>query len=158
MREADLVDLALALDDELQPDRKRVDHGDADAVQTAGHLVGVLVEFAAGMQLGHDDFGCRDAFPGVNVRRDAAAVVGHGDRSVGIEGDRHEICMTGQRLIDGVVDDFVDHVMKTGTIIGIADVHAWSLADGIQAFQDLDGVCAVFCTRAVFVHGCVGHR
>jgi hypothetical protein len=43
-------------------------------MQAAGDLVGVLVEFAAGMQLGHDHFGSRNAFL-VNVGRNAAAIV-----------------------------------------------------------------------------------
>ena len=61
--------------------RERVDHRDADAVQAAGNLVGVLVEFSAGMQLGHDDLGRRDAFALVDAGRDAAAVVADGARS-----------------------------------------------------------------------------
>ncbi len=56
-------------------DGERVDHRDADAVQAARHLVGVLVELSAGMQLGHDHFGRRDAFALVDVGGDAAAVV-----------------------------------------------------------------------------------
>ena len=72
---------AVAPDGQLEPARQRVDHRDADAVQAAGHLVGVLVEFSAGMQLGHDDLGRRHAFALVDVGRDAAAVVAHGARS-----------------------------------------------------------------------------
>ena len=75
--ELHVVFLAVAPDRELQPARQRVDDGDADAVQAAGNLVGVLVEFSAGMQLGHDDLGRRDAFALVDVDRDAAAVVAH---------------------------------------------------------------------------------
>jgi hypothetical protein len=82
--ETDLVDLAVAPDHQLQPDRKRVDHGHADAVQAAGDLVGVLVELAAGMQLRHDHFGRRNALALVNVGRNAAAIVGDGHRPVGL--------------------------------------------------------------------------
>jgi hypothetical protein len=38
-----------------QPVAQRVDDGDADAVQAAGDLVGVVVELAAGVQDGEDD-------------------------------------------------------------------------------------------------------
>ena len=58
-----LVELAVAPDLELQPGRQRVDDGHADAVQAAGHLVAVVVELAAGVQLGHHDFGRLSAFP-----------------------------------------------------------------------------------------------
>ncbi len=78
---------AVAPDRELEPGRQRVDDRDADAVQAAGDLVGVLVEFSAGVQLGHDDFGGRHAFVLVDVGRDAAAVVEHRAGAVGIERD-----------------------------------------------------------------------
>ena len=60
---------------------ERIDDRDADAMQAARHLVGVLVEFSAGMELGHDHFGGRDAFAFVDVGRDAAAVVASRCRS-----------------------------------------------------------------------------
>ena len=79
------VFLAVAPDRELEPGRKRIDHRHADAVQSAGNLVGVLVEFSAGVQLGHDDFGRRYAFTFVDVGRNAAAVVADGAGAVGVE-------------------------------------------------------------------------
>ena len=145
MLEAHLVDLAVAAADlELEPGRQGVDHRNADAVQTAGDLVGILVEFPAGMELGHDDLGRRDAFFLVDVGRDAAAVVDHGRRAVGIEDDGHEVGMAGQRLVDGVVDDLVDHVVQARAVIGVADIHAGAFADRVQPLEDLDRVGAVF--------------
>ena len=52
-----LVHLAVAPDLELQPVGQRVDHRHADAVQAARHLVAVLVELAARVQLRHHDLG-----------------------------------------------------------------------------------------------------
>ena len=147
--EAHLVDLALAADLQLQPGRQRIDDRDADAVQAAGNLVGVLVELSAGMQLRHDDFGRRNAFAGVDIGRNAAAIVGDGAGAVGVERHRHEVGMAGQRLVDGVVDDLVDHVMQARAVVGIADIHAGPLADGVQALQNLDGIGAVFGLGAV---------
>jgi len=49
--------LAVAPDGELEPRRQRIHHRDADAVQAARDLVGILVELTAGMELGHDDLG-----------------------------------------------------------------------------------------------------
>ena len=141
--------LAVAPDGELQPGRQRVDDGDADAVQPAGHLVGVLVEFSAGMELRHDDFGRRHAFAFVDVDRDAAAVVAHGAGTVRIELNQHLLGEAGQRLVDGVVDDLVDHVMQARAVIGIADIHARPLAHGIEALEDLDRF-------GVIVGGCDG--
>ena len=53
--EAHVVPLPVAVHDDLQPLAQRVDHRDADAVQSAGHLVGVLVELAAGVEHGQRD-------------------------------------------------------------------------------------------------------
>ena len=51
-----LIDLLVAPDLELEPLRQRVDDRDADAVQTARHLVAVVVELAAGVQHRERDF------------------------------------------------------------------------------------------------------
>ena len=137
------VFLAVAPDRQFEDGRERVDDGDANAVQTTGDLVGVLVEFSAGMELGHDDLGRRDAFALVDVGRDAAPVVAHGARAVGVQADKHFGGVSRERFVDCVVDDLVDHVMQAGPVIGVADVHARPLAHGVEALQDLDRFCAV---------------
>ena len=63
------------------------------------------------MQLGHDDLGGADAFGGVLVNRDAAAVVAHAHAAVGMDLDRDDVGVTGQRLVDAVVHDLIDHVV-----------------------------------------------
>src|SRR6266581_2574302 len=70
------------------------------AVQAAGNLVGVLVELSARVQLGHDDLGRGNAFALVNVDRNAAAVVAHRHRAVGIEHDFDGGGMAGERFVD----------------------------------------------------------
>ena len=118
-------------------------------MQTAGDLVGVLVELTAGVQLGHDDLGRRDALGAVNVGGDAAAVVGHGAGAIGVERHGDMRGMAGQRLVDGVVDYFVDHVVEARAVVGVADIHAGALAHCIEALEDLDRVCAVGAVVAV---------
>ena len=120
MGEFDVMFLAVAPDPQQQLAGQRIDDGDADAVQAAGNLVGVLVKFSAGVQLGHDDLGRRDAFALVNVDRNAAAVVAHRHRAVSIEDDFHGGGVTGERLVDGVVDDLIDHVVQAENLIGVA--------------------------------------
>jgi hypothetical protein len=46
--------------------------------------------------------------------------------------------VAGQRLVDGVVDDLVDHVVQARAVVGVADIHARALADGVEALQHLD--------------------
>ena len=65
-----LVDLAIAIDGELQVLGERVDDGDADAVEAAGDLVRGVVELTARVQDGHDDFRGGAALFGVDVRRE----------------------------------------------------------------------------------------
>jgi hypothetical protein len=62
--------------------------------------------------------------------------------------------MARQSLIDRIVDDFIDHVVQARTVIGIADIHAGTLADGIKPLQDLDRFRIVFVIR-LFAHGFV---
>ncbi len=144
MGEFDEMLLAVAPDLELQFARQRVDDGDADAVQAAGHLVGILVEFSAGVQLGHDDLGRGNAFALVNVDGNAAAVVAHGDGAVGVEHDLDRGGVAGKRLVDGVVDDLVDHVVQAGAVVGVADIHARPLAHGVEALQNPDRFRTIF--------------
>ena len=51
--------------------------------------------------------------------------------------------MAGQRLVDAVVDDLVHHVVQARAIVGVADIHARTLADSLQALENLDGIGAV---------------
>ncbi len=145
---------AVAPDGQLEPARQRIHHRDADAVQAAGYLVGILVEFSAGMQLGHDDFGRRNTFAGMDAGRYAAAIVDHGHRAIGIERGDHFGGVAGERLVDGVVHDLVDHVVQAGAVVGIADIHARPLAHGIEALEDLDRFGAI----VIEIAGWFSHR
>jgi len=128
------VQFAAAMDGELQHIGERVDDGHADAVQTTGDFVGAVVELTARVQHGHDDFGGGATFFGVDVDRDAAAVVVDADGFVGVDRDGDAVAVTGQRFVDGVVDDLENHVVQTGAIVGVADVHPGPLANGVEAF------------------------
>ena len=77
---------AVAVDGEPQPVGQGIHHRHAHAVQAAGDFVAVVVEFAARMQDGHNHFGCRAAFFGVDIGGNAAAVILNGDGIVGIDG------------------------------------------------------------------------
>jgi hypothetical protein len=151
--EAGVMFLAVAPDAQVEPVGKRVDHRDADAVQAAGDLVGILVELPARVQLGHDDLGRRDALLLVDAHGDAAPVVGDRDAVIGVKRDRDGVRVARQRLVDAVVDDLVDHVVQARAVIGVADIHAGPLAYSLQALENLDGIRAVFAgRRSVFCH------
>src|SRR5450631_1511145 len=103
-------------------------------MQTAGYLVGGVIEFTAGMQHGHDDLGGRASFLGVDIYRYASAIVEYGDRFIGMDGDDDAIAVTGERLVNGVIDNLENHVVKAAAIVRIADVHAWAFSDRVQTF------------------------
>ena len=74
---------------------------------------------------------------------DAAAVVLDRDRAVEVDRDVDAIAEARQRLVDGVVDDLVDHVVQARAVIGVADVHARALAHRLEALEDLDALLVV---------------
>ena len=93
-----LEHFALTANGQPQPRGQGVDAGNAHAVQAARHLVRVLVELAARMQLGQDDFGSAAAklVVLVDVRWNAPAVVGHRDRVIRMDGDDDLVAVPGQ--------------------------------------------------------------
>ena len=132
----------VAPDAQLEPGRQGVDDRDADAVQAAGDGVGLAVEFPAGVQHGEDDLGGRPLLGRVHVDREATAVVTHPHAAVGEQGDLDAVGVTGQRLVDGVVDDLLYQVVQAA-LGGRADVHAGTLADGLESLEDGDGTAGV---------------
>jgi len=146
--EAHIMLFAVAPDVEFQPFGQSVDHRYADAVQTAGHLVRIVVggilELAASVELGHDDLCCRDAFLAVHAGRDTAPVVLDRDAAVGVEGDQDQVAMTGEGLVDRIVRYLEHHMVQAAAIIGVTDIHAGPLADRVQALENLDRIRAIF--------------
>lgn len=116
---------------------KRVDAGDAHAVQTAGHLVGGVVELAARMELGHDHLNGRDLFLGVDVHGDAAPVVTNRDAVVHVKHNFNARAVARHRFVDGVVHHFVHEVVQT-TVIRAADVHGRAFPHGLEALKNSD--------------------
>ncbi len=140
-----MVDAAAALDLDFEADRQRIGHRDADAVQAARETVGVasflLVELAAGVQLAEDQFDRRPAFFRVDFDRDAAAVVAETSMTPSARTSTPIFLgVAGQRLVGGVVDDFLNDVGRAGR----PGVHPGTFLDGFKVFQDADGGGGVF--------------
>ena len=95
------------------------------------------------MELGHDDLSGGNAFLRVHVDRNSAPVIAHGNRIIGVNFHPDKVRMTGQGLVDAVIHGLVDHVVQTGPVIGVTDIHAGALADSIQALENFDGIGAV---------------
>ena len=48
------------------------------------------------------------------------------------------VTVTSQRLVNGVIDHLEHHVVEAGTVVGIADIHPWTLPYRIEAFKNLN--------------------
>ncbi len=57
------------------------------------------------------------------------------------------IAEAGQRLVDRVVDDLVDHVVQARPVVGVADVHPGAFANRVEALEDLDALFVVLPRR-----------
>ena len=112
-------------------------------MQTTGNLIAAAAELAAGIEDGENDLERRHVLAlGVLLDGNATAVIDDGAGSILIEGYVNLVAKTGKRLIDGVIDNLVDEVMQAlGT--RRSDVHAGTLADMLQTFENLDVLCAV---------------
>ena len=73
----------------------------------------------------------------MRIDRDAAAVIGHGQESVGAQFHLDERGMPGKRLVHRVVDDFGEQMVQR-LFVGAADIHAGAAAHRLQSFQHLD--------------------
>ena len=139
------VALAVAVDLEQESFGERVDDADPDAVESAGDLVAIATELAAGVQHGEHDLGGALALVAsrrVRIDGDAPPVVLDPAPAVGEQRDDDAVGEAGHRLVDGVVDDLPDEVVQAGQT-GRTDVHARALAHRIEALEHLDVLGAV---------------
>ncbi len=100
-------------------------------MQAAGYLVAALAELRAGVQDRHHDFDCRKFLFRVDVDRNAASVILHRARPVLKQDDANVAGISGQRLVDGVVDGLVHELMETA-LRRVTDIHARALAHGFK--------------------------
>jgi hypothetical protein len=132
--EADVVFLAAALHPAFEVLRQRIHHRDADAVQSAGELVVLVGELAAGVQPREDQLDAAHLLFRMDVDRHAAAVVRDFQRAVLVEHHVDALGVAGQRLIDRVVDDFVGEMVRAAGV----GVHAGPPAHRIEPAEYFD--------------------
>ena len=87
----------------------------------------------------------------------AAAIVGDGQESVGVQFYLDEGGMPRQRLVHRVVDDFGEQMMQR-LLVGAADIHARPAADRLKAFQHLDIARGIAGLRAGIARGDLKRR
>ncbi len=94
-------------------------------------------------------FECAFVFFLMHVDGDASAVVDHGYGVVFVYGYLDMGAETGQGLVDGVVDNFVNQVVQSFDA-DVADIHGRAFAHGFQTLQHLDVAGAVLLLFLLF--------
>ena len=147
-----LVDVAVAEHLRQHVCRQGVHARHAHAVQTAGNLVGTLVELTAGVEHGHDNFQGRLVHLLVLVDGNATAVVLNGDTVIFVDGYFNVGAVAGHGLVDGVVDGLIDQVVET-LLADVSDIHGRALAHGLQSLEHLDVTRGIVtCVVQFFCH------
>ena len=111
-------------------------------MQAAGDLVSPAAELSPGMEDGQADLHRRPVHLRMHAHRESAAVVLNHDAPVLPEHDVNLPAEAGQRLVHGVIHDFIDQMMQSAHIRR-ADIHARPLPHGLQALQHLNLILAV---------------
>ena len=148
---------AIARNAQFKRNRECVYNGYTHAMKTAGYLIGILIKLTACMKLGHDNFGSRDAFLFVNANRNTTTVIGDRNRAIRIKRNRHTVSMSCKYFINTVINNLINHVVKTRAIIRIADIHARAFSYRIKALENLNGIRTVF-SWVDIVFGCISHK
>ena len=141
--EGHVVDLAVALDLDLEPIAERIDALRAYAVEAARVFVGALAEFAAGVEVREDEFERGNFEFRVDIDRDAAAVVADRAGAVDMDGHIDFRAVAGEVFVDRVVEDLEDAVVEAAFVCW-PDIHAGALADAGEAFKFVDFRGVVF--------------
>ena len=132
--EGHVVLLAVALDPDFEMTGQRVHYRHADPVQAAGEAVVAVGELAAGVQAGQDQFDAGNALFGVQVHRHPAPIVGHRQRTVGVQNHLHNRGVAGKRFVHAVVNHFLSQVIRPAGV----GIHSRPLANRVQAAEDFN--------------------
>ena len=111
-------------------------------MQAAGIGVVLVGELAARVQLGVDHLHGGDSQLGMDVHRHAPAVVADLAGAILLQSHVDFAGKAVGRLVDGVVHDLPDHMVKAPRAGG-ADVHAGTHAHRVQSLQDLYVICGI---------------
>ena len=137
--------IAVAPDLDVEPLGQRVDDRHADAVQTAGDLVAAaspnLPPACSTVSTTSTAGRCSFSMIATGMPRPLSATV---TELSGWIVTATVVAVTGQRLVDRVVDDLVDEVVQSARP-GRADVHARALADRLEPLEDGDVLGVVAC-------------
>lgn len=126
------VYLSVAPDRQVETRRQPIDDRDAHTMQTAGNFIRVLVKFPACMKLRHNDLCGGNPFFRMYIDGNTPPIIIDCNRPFAVQRDRDPGSMTGHSFVDRIVHDFINHVVETGAVFRIADIHAGSFANRFE--------------------------
>ncbi len=103
-------------------------------MEAARDLVGLLVEFSPCMEHGQNDFEGTLVVLLHRVDGDPPAVILDQERPVFIDDDADTVAEPGQRLIDGIIHDFIHKVVEP-TGISTPDIHGRAFTYRLEPFR-----------------------
>ncbi len=74
----------------------------------------------------------------LDAHRNAAAIIGYGNRVIRMDCDDDIITISSQGLIDGVIDNLEHHMMQPSPVGGVANVHSRAFSYSLQSLKLLD--------------------
>jgi hypothetical protein len=95
------------------------------------------------MELGHHHLDRGSILFLVKIDWNPPPIIPDGHAIVDMNDDLDLLTVSGQSLIDAIVDQFVNQVMKA-FCPGVSDVHGRPFPDSGKAIQDLDLFCRIF--------------
>ncbi len=118
---------------------ERIDDRGPNSMETSWNLVSWIIstEFSSGMEDSHNRFEGRNSCFWMNIDWDSSTIILYLTTSIVRETKRDVGTVTSECFIDRIIDDFLYEVI-TATCISRTDVHAGTLADGLETFEDLD--------------------
>jgi hypothetical protein len=98
------------------------------------------------MEPGHNKLQGAYMFGGMDVHRDAPAVIFHPDHVIALQHHEDRVAVALHGLVDGIVHHLVYQVVKA-VYTRSSYVHARPLTDGLQTLEDLDMLGGIILTH-----------
>jgi hypothetical protein len=70
----------------------------------------------------------------------------------------YAVGMSGEALIDRIIDNFINHVMQAGAVICIANIHPRAFTHSVQSFEDFDAIRPIFRACVWRILSGIGHK
>ena len=108
-----VIFLAILINIDLQPLRKGINYRRTYTMKSARYLVSAAAELTAGMKNRKYDFYSRKSRFFLDSNRNTTSIINDGDGIVGVDGHIDLGTISGQSLVNGVVNDLIYQMMET---------------------------------------------